>query len=154
MRSALVLQLRIDTRLPMSDGCEGLMFSSPARPGEDEGGRPGMTEEELGDQPQNFGGGAKLGERQGHAASVSSTGLVSFRLPNALRRCSAPSLARKAAAAMTKLMCRCQPCQDRASQWSRPRSSLALRKHSSMVQRSPAAAASSANVVSMGAWAK
>ena len=44
------------------------------------------------------------------------------------------SRARKAAAAMTRLIWRCQPCQERASQWSRPRSSFAL--WTSMVHRS------------------
>ena len=44
-------------------------------------------------------------------ALISVRGLVSFRLLHAARRRSAASLARKAAAAMTRLIWRCQPCQ-------------------------------------------
>src|SRR4051794_10613044 len=50
-----------------------------------------------------------------------------------------------------KLLCRCPPCQERASQWSRPRSSLARSKHASIVQRSPAAPASSPSETPPGA---
>jgi hypothetical protein len=85
-------------------------------------------------------------------AAIAGRGLVSFGLLfHAARRRSAESLARKASAAMHKVMCRCQPCQERASQWSRPRSSLALWKHSLMVQRRPATPASSASAAPAGA---
>ena len=59
-------------------------------------------------------GGNERGED--HQTAIGGLGLVSFRLPDAARRRSAASLARKAAAAMTRLMWRCQPCQERASQ--------------------------------------
>src|SRR5271166_3610844 len=53
--------------------------------------------------------------------------------------------ARNAKASIDSVMCRCQPCQERASQWSSPVSPLADWKHSSIVHRSPATAASSCN---------
>src|SRR3954469_7632847 len=51
----------------------------------------------------------------------------------ALRRMAA-SIAK---ASMTSETCRCQPCQDRVSLWSRPSSFLAVSKPSSMAQRRP-----------------
>src|SRR5919112_1294139 len=42
-----------------------------------------------------------------------------------------------AKASMTSETCRCQPCQDRVSLWSRPSSFLAVSKPSSMAQRRP-----------------
>jgi hypothetical protein len=52
---------------------------------------------------------------------------------------------------MRSVMWRCHPCQERASRWSRPGSSLPRWKHSSMVRRKPAAPASSASAVPFGA---
>src|SRR5215218_1315533 len=40
-----------------------------------------------------------------------------------------------AKASMTSETCRCQPCQERVSLWSRPSSFLAVSKPSSMAQR-------------------
>ena len=54
----------------------------------------------------------------------------------ALRRMAA-SIAK---ASMTSETCRCQPCQDRVSLWSRPSSFLAVSKPSSMAQRRPSTA--------------
>src|SRR3954454_21353424 len=45
-----------------------------------------------------------------------------------------------AKASMTSETCRCQPCQERVSLWSRPSSFLAVSKPSSMAQRRPSAA--------------
>ena len=59
--------------------------------------------------------GGDEGKEEGQTAT-GGLGLVSFRLLHAARRRSAASLARKAAAAMTRLIWRCQPCQERASQ--------------------------------------
>ena len=42
-----------------------------------------------------------------------------------------------AKASMTSETCRCQPCQERVSLWSRPSSFLAVSKPSSMAQRRP-----------------
>src|SRR3954463_4422816 len=54
----------------------------------------------------------------------------------ALRRIAA-SIAK---ASMTSETCRCQPCQERVSLWSRPNSFLAVSKPSSMAQRRPSTA--------------
>src|SRR3954454_24327140 len=54
----------------------------------------------------------------------------------ALRRMAA-SIAK---ANMTSETCRCQPCQERVSLWSRPSSFLAVSKPSSMAQRRPSTA--------------
>src|ERR687894_1556679 len=54
----------------------------------------------------------------------------------ALRRMAA-SMAK---ASMTSETCRCQPCQERVSLWSRPNSFLAVSKPSSMAQRRPSTA--------------
>src|SRR6476661_9276163 len=54
----------------------------------------------------------------------------------ALRRMAA-SIAK---ASMTSETCRCQPCQERVSLWSRPSSFLAVSKLSSMAQRRPSTA--------------
>ena len=51
-----------------------------------------MAKQEEADQAQDLWRRAVLGQCRGHAASISSIGLVSFRLPNALRRCSAAIL--------------------------------------------------------------
>ena len=59
-------------------------------------------------------------------------------------------LAIMANASMTKLTCRCQPCQERVSLWSRPSSFLAVSKLSSMAQRRPSTAASVAAPVPAG----
>src|SRR3712207_8162524 len=45
-----------------------------------------------------------------------------------------------AKASMTSETCRCQPCQERVSLWSRPHSFLAVSKPSSMAQRRPSTA--------------
>src|SRR5689334_21015056 len=45
-----------------------------------------------------------------------------------------------AKASMTSETCRCQPCQERVSLWSRPNSFLAVSKPSSIAQRRPSTA--------------
>lgn len=99
----------------MKDGGRGLVHSSPEGPLDDVGRPVGCLEDEAGEQGSDFGNrGSESGEER--QAAVGAGGLVSFRLPDAAQRRSAASLARKTAAAMTRLMWRCQPCQERASQ--------------------------------------
>src|SRR5215218_4506263 len=64
----------------------------------------------------------------------------------ALRRMAA-SMAK---ASMTSETCRCQPCQERVSLWSRPSSFLAVSKPSSMAQRRPSTVTSTAIGVPAG----
>src|SRR3954463_3597956 len=150
---ALVLQLRFSLTPVVSGGGLGLVLSSPERPGHDEAGSDRGPEQETGQKI------ADLRRRrqkccQAHQAAAGTAGLLSFALAHVARRRSAANRARKAAAARHRLMCRCHPCQERASPWSRPRSSLARSKHSSIAQRSPAAPASSPSETPTGAKAK
>src|SRR5919199_3434149 len=55
-----------------------------------------------------------------------------------------------AKASMTNETCRCQPCQERVSLWSRPNSFLAVSKLSSMAQRRPSTATRVSIVVPAG----
>src|SRR4051794_5149594 len=55
-----------------------------------------------------------------------------------------------AKASMTSEACRCQPCQERVSLWSRPSSFLAVSKLSSMAQRCPSTVTSTAIGVPAG----
>src|ERR671917_308453 len=55
-----------------------------------------------------------------------------------------------AKASMTSETCRCQPCQERVSLWSRPSSFLAVSKLSSMAQRCPSTLTSTAIGVPAG----
>src|SRR3954465_13953027 len=55
-----------------------------------------------------------------------------------------------AKASMTSETCRCQPCQERVSLWSRPSSFLAVSKPSSMAQRCPSTATSTVTGVPAG----
>src|SRR3954453_15383709 len=55
-----------------------------------------------------------------------------------------------AKASMTSETCRCQPCQERVSLWSRPSSFLAISKLSSMAQRCPSTVTSTATGVPAG----
>src|SRR4051794_9446145 len=64
----------------------------------------------------------------------------------ALRRMAA-SIAK---ASMTSETCRCQPCRERVSLWSRPSSFLAVSKPSSMAQRRPSTRTSTATGVPVG----
>src|SRR3954454_15324611 len=64
----------------------------------------------------------------------------------ALRRMAA-SIAK---ASITSETCRCQPCQERVSLWSRPNSFLAVSKPSSMAQRCPSTVTSTATGVPAG----
>ncbi len=111
----LILQLRYLPFFIMGGSSTELVPTAPERPGDDEGiaeRRPQKdTREEITDLRDRW------DERRhdGQAAIVAG-GLVLFGLPEAARRISAASLARKAAAVMTRLIWRCQPCQDRASQ--------------------------------------
>ena len=92
------------------------MFSAPERPVQDEGPSPRRRKVEAFDQSGDFG---EVADQGGDAAEA-LVGLVSFGFfptcEPALRRRSAVSLVRKAAATMTRLMCRCEACQECASQ--------------------------------------
>lgn len=55
-----------------------------------------------------------------------------------------------AKASMTSEACRCQPCQERVSLWSRPNSFLAVSKLSSMAQRCPSTVTKTATGVPAG----
>lgn len=103
MRKALVLQLQMASFLVVSDHGLGLMPSSPKRPGENEGTAVKLSPDEAHDQRSNFGDGGDKSDFARQAA-IADFGLVSFGLPRAERRKSAPSLARKAAAAMTSVI--------------------------------------------------
>src|SRR3954463_4081319 len=153
VRNALVLQLCFSLTAVVSGGGLGLVLSSPDRPGHDEASSDWWPEQETRQKVADLG---HRGQQRGqaHQAAAGTAGLLSFALAHVARRRSAANRARKAAAAKHKLMCRRHPCQERASQWSRPRSSLARSKHSSIVQRSPAAPASSPSETPPGAKAK
>jgi hypothetical protein len=99
----------------MGDHGLGLMLSSPEGPCQDKSRFETCGHEEASDQGADFGDGGDEGDFAPQAA-IDVFGLVSFGLLQAERRKSAPNLARKAAAAMTNVMWRCQPCQERASQ--------------------------------------
>ncbi len=117
----LLLQLRIGAGFSMRSGGGRLMCSSPERPSENERVRRGGSKYKTGNQSEDFGGRKKsgrciyLGLQKAYTLRPVA-GLVLFTFPNALRRWFALSFARNAAAAITRLICRCQPCQERASQ--------------------------------------
>src|SRR4051812_14408428 len=129
-RLPLVLQLCFSLTAVVSGGGLSLVLSSPERPGHDKAGSDRWPEQNTGQKIADLGH-ARQKRGQAPQAAAGTTGLLSFALPQVARRRSAANRARKAAAAKHKLMCRCHPCQERASQWSRPRSSLARSKHSS-----------------------
>src|SRR3954468_14605168 len=129
--SRLVLQLYFSLTAVVNGCGFGLVLSSPKGPGHDKAGADRWPEQETGQKIAHLR--PRRQERgQAHQAAAGTAGLLSFALPHVARRRSAANLARKAKAAMHRLMCRCHPCQERASQWSRPRSSWARSKHSSI----------------------
>ena len=109
---ALVLQLWIGAFFVVGHGRTGLVSSPPKRPLEDEGYAGWRFEDELCQEVSDFRNGMN---QSGHEFQAAIAGLVLFGLPQASRRKSAANLARNAAAAMTRVIWRCQPCQDRAS---------------------------------------
>lgn len=111
----VILQLHMLASFPMCDCGMVLMMTSPSRPCKDEGGSQHRPLGEASKQVKDFWRGADRLDVAGQAAAATA-GLLSFCLPKAFRRCMALSLARNAAAAITRLMWRCQPCHDRASQ--------------------------------------
>jgi hypothetical protein len=139
----LVLQLRFLASLIV--GCAGLhvVRDAPVDPIENEPRCSRWDEDEIDEQVSYcLNGDAKL-RRAVQEGAPTRRGLLSFHLPAStlpidVRSRSALSFARKASAAMTRLMWRCHACQDLASQWSRPSSSLAVSKHVSIVHRNPA----------------
>ena len=116
-----LLQLRFVSP-PMRLGGPLLMASSPRRPGEYGRSSHRRSQQRPRKQQADF---RHAGQAAARAVQAASAGLVLFGLPQAVRRSVARNPARKTPAAMRSVMCRCQPCQDRASHWSRPRSSLA-----------------------------
>jgi len=96
------------------------MFSSPYRPRQDEMASCWLRQEQAGDQGSDFRDRRHQGARAGQAA-IGAAGLVSFGFLSASRRSLVDNFARNARAAMHRVMWRCQPCQERASQWSRPK---------------------------------
>src|SRR4051812_49587616 len=127
-KEVVVLQLRFSLTAVVSGGGFGLVSSSPDRPGHDKAGSDWGPEQKSGQKIADLGH-CRQKRREAHQAAAGTAGLLSFALPHVARRRSAANRARKAAAAKHRLMCRCHPCQERASQWSRPRSSLARSKH-------------------------
>src|SRR4051794_41610082 len=109
VRTALVLQLCFSLTAVVRGGGLGLVLSSPERPGHDEAGSDWWPEQETRQKV------ADLGHRRqkrckAHQAAAGTAGLLSFALAHVARRRSAANRARKAAAAMHRLMCRCHPC--------------------------------------------
>jgi hypothetical protein len=93
----------------MGSGRAPLMCSPPKRPSHDIGGAGRRPQKDAGEEAADFGDG---GKKRGHGfqAAIGSAGLVLFALAEAaMRRKSAASLERKAWAAMTSLIWRCQP---------------------------------------------
>ena len=80
-----------------------LVLPSPERPCENEGWLEARRHEKSGDEGSDFGDGGDEVDFTPQAA-IDVFGLVSFGLPEAERRKSAPSLARKAAAIMTSVI--------------------------------------------------
>ena len=109
----LVLQLCICAFFVMCSGGPSLVSSAPKRPVEDEGYAGWRFQDEFCQEVSDFWYGR---DQIGYAFQAAIIGLVLFGLLQASRRRSAANLARNAAAAMTRLIWRCQPCQDRASQ--------------------------------------
>src|SRR6187551_4004708 len=100
--------------------------------------------------PGDDGGGLDLALRQarGHPADFLHRPADQRRLLRIIRRrlfggAGMLALRRMAAsiakASMTSETCRCQPCQERVSLWSRPNSFLAVSKPSSMASAGPRA---------------
>ena len=80
-----------------------LVLSSPERPCHNEGWLEARGHEKSDDERSDFCNGGDEVDFTPQAA-IDVFGLVSFGLPEAARRKSAPSLARKAAATMTSVM--------------------------------------------------
>src|SRR5689334_736045 len=117
----------------MSLLCGGLMGAAPEGPGDDEGGCD-----------------LALRQAASNTADFLHRPADQWRLLRIIVRLlfgGAPVLvlwrmaASIAKASMTSETCRCQPCQERVSLWSRPNSFLAVSKPSSMAQRRPSTAA-------------
>src|SRR3954462_13223329 len=107
----LVLQLRFSLTAVVSGGGFGLVLSSPVQPGHDKAGSDWGPEQETRQKLADLG---HRGQQRGqaHQAAAGTAGLLSFALAHVARRSSAANRARKAAAAMHRLMCRCHPCQE------------------------------------------
>ena len=106
---------RMNASFVVADGCRRLMLSSPPGPRKDEGFPCRWADQDPCQEIADLGNARDQGCHTDQA-EIGVFGLVSFGLLHALRRRSADSLERKARAAMHRLMCRCHPCHERASQ--------------------------------------
>src|SRR3954454_11219649 len=122
--------------------CGGLVSAAPQGPGDDGGGldlASGQTRSNTADflhRPAD----------QWRLLRIIGRLLFGGAGVLALRRMAAIM----AKASMTSETCRCQPCQERVSLWSRPSSFLAVSKPSSMAQRCPSTGTSTATGVPAG----
>src|SRR3954447_19616038 len=112
--------------------CGGLMGSAPQGPCDDGGGLD-LASGQTRSNPADF---LHRPADQWRLLRIIGRLLFGGAGMLALRRMAA-SMAK---ASMTSETCRCQPCQDRVSLWSRPSSFLAVSKPSSMAQRRPSTA--------------
>ena len=120
----LVLQLHILVEFVAASHSLRLMLASPEGPAQGGGHFDRRPEHEPGEESADFGRARQ--ENRDPAYAAKAFGLASFALPGGVgagfgrsqvvRRRSAARRARKAAAAMTSVTWRCQPCQERASQ--------------------------------------
>src|SRR3954471_22078100 len=126
----------------MSLLCSGLVGAAPEGPGDDEGGFD-----------------LALCQVRSNTADFLHRPADQHRLLRIIRRllfggAGVLALRRMAAsiskASMTSETCRCQPCRERVSLWSRPNSFLAVSKPSSMAQRRPSTATRVSIPVSAG----
>src|SRR3954468_19061308 len=118
------------------------MGAAPRGPGDDGGGLDPALRQARGN-PADF---LHRPADQWRLLGIIARGLFGGAAVLALRRMAA-SIAKTS---MTSETCRCQPCQERVSLWSRPSSFLAVSKPSSMAQRCPSTLTSTAIEVPAG----
>ena len=103
MRGALVLQLRFLSSFIMGGSSAELVRMAPERPSDDEGFAERRPQKDAREEITDLRDRWDERRHDGQAAIVAG-GLVLFGLSEAARRISAASLARNAAAAMTRLI--------------------------------------------------
>ena len=124
----LILQLRFKSFSIMRFGGFCLVAASPDRPGHDEGALDRRGGDEASQEIADLRDGGDQGEHPRQAA-IDWRGLVSFGLLQAARRRSAESPARKAKAAMHKVMWRVAQACERPRRSHRRSPRLVLAKH-------------------------
>src|SRR3954447_9601577 len=122
--------------------CGGLMGSAPQGPCDDGGGLD-LASGQTRSNPADF---LHRPADQWRLLRIIGGLLFGGAAVLALRRMAASIVK----ASMTSETCRCQPCQERVSLWSRPSSFLAVSKPSSMAQRCPSTVTSTASGVPAG----